>query len=166
MLFEHCYAILLVAEVTMLARLPHPWIFYILQCVLYIPKQCLWAYYISYFVCAWNFVFLMWILTRASGKLFLLCAECTGPVQELEWPDRGLLDLLLCSETLVSDRCCMSELPVPGVCRPVFLCRGRIPWVRGMATEMDEKHCTINQNSSVVAAKCLYLEFLVQDRTS
>ena len=33
-------------------------------------------------------------------------------------------DILLCSETLVSDMRYVSEVLVPGFCRPVLLCRG------------------------------------------
>ena len=36
-------------------------------------------------------------------------------------------DILLCSETLVSDMHHVSELLVPGFGRPVLLCRGRMP---------------------------------------
>ena len=35
-------------------------------------------------------------------------------------------DILLCSETLVSDLRHVSELPVPGFGRPVLLCRGKL----------------------------------------
>ena len=42
-------------------------------------------------------------------------------------------DLLLCSETLVSDKRNLSELLVPGFGRPVLLCRDGMPWVCGMA---------------------------------
>ena len=35
-------------------------------------------------------------------------------------------DILLCSETLVSDSRHVSELLVPGFCRPVLLCWGRM----------------------------------------
>ena len=41
-------------------------------------------------------------------------------------------DLLLCSETLVSDRRHMSELLVPGF-SPVLLCWDGVPQARGMA---------------------------------
>ena len=66
---------------------------------------------------AWNFGFRMWRLTRAPGVLFL------GPKY----------DLLLCSETLVSDRRHISEFLVPGFDRPVLLCRDGVPRARGMA---------------------------------
>ena len=42
-------------------------------------------------------------------------------------------DILLCSETLVSDSRHVSELLVPGFGRTVLLCRGRMPRARGMA---------------------------------
>ena len=42
-------------------------------------------------------------------------------------------DILLCSETLVSDLHHVSELLVPGFGRPVLLCRGKLPRPRGMA---------------------------------
>ena len=42
-------------------------------------------------------------------------------------------DLLLCSETLVSDRRHISGLLIPGFGRPVLLCRDRMPLARGMA---------------------------------
>ena len=42
-------------------------------------------------------------------------------------------DILLCSETLVSDMRHVSEVLVPGFCRPVLLCRRKMPRARGMA---------------------------------
>ena len=42
-------------------------------------------------------------------------------------------DILLCSETLVSDSHHVSELLVPGFGRPVLLSRGRMPRAQGMA---------------------------------
>ena len=42
-------------------------------------------------------------------------------------------DILLCSETLVSDMRHVSEVLVPGFGRPVLLCRGKMPRARGMA---------------------------------
>ena len=41
-------------------------------------------------------------------------------------------DILLCSETLVSDIRHVSKMLVPGFCRPVLLCRGKMPRARGM----------------------------------
>ena len=42
-------------------------------------------------------------------------------------------DILMCSETLVSDMRHVSELLVPGFGRPVLLCRGKMPRTRGVA---------------------------------
>ena len=42
-------------------------------------------------------------------------------------------DILLCSETLVSDMRHVSELLVPGFGCIVLLCRGKMPQARGMA---------------------------------
>ena len=41
-------------------------------------------------------------------------------------------DILLCSETLVSDLHHVSELLVPGFGRPVLLCRGKQPRASGI----------------------------------
>ena len=65
-------------------------------------------------------------------------------------------DILLCSETLVSDLRHVSELLVPWFGRPVMLCRGKL---RHMY-EMDMEHFA-NQNLSVVVVKCWLLEFVV-----
>ena len=48
---------------------------------------------------------------------------------------RGLAgnDILLCSENLVSDMRHVSEVLVPGFCRPVLLRQGKMPRARGMA---------------------------------
>ena len=42
-------------------------------------------------------------------------------------------DILLCSETLVSDMRHVSEVLVPGFCRAVLLCLGKMPRAYGMA---------------------------------
>ena len=42
-------------------------------------------------------------------------------------------DLLLCSESMLSDRRHILEFLVPGFGRPVLLCRDEMPWARGMA---------------------------------
>ena len=42
-------------------------------------------------------------------------------------------DILLCSETVVSDMHHVSEVLVPSFCRPVLLCRGKMPRAHGMA---------------------------------
>ena len=63
-------------------------------------------------------------------------------------------DLLLCSETLVSDMRLVSELLVPGFGRPVLLCRGRMPGE--MVTERFA-----NPSLSVAVAKCWFLGLVV-----
>ena len=70
-------------------------------------------------------------------------------------------DILLCSETLVSDMRHVSEVLVPGSGRPVLLCRGKMPRAHGMAAfEMVTDHFA-NPNLSVVVAKCWFLGFVV-----
>ena len=46
-------------------------------------------------------------------------------------------DILLYSETLVSDMCHVSEVLVPGFGGPVLLCRGKMPRARGMAATFE-----------------------------
>ena len=71
-------------------------------------------------------------------------------------------DILLCSETLVSDMCHVPEVLVPGFCRPVVLCRARcLGHVRWLHTyEMVTEHFA-NPNLSVVVAKCWFWGFVV-----
>ena len=42
-------------------------------------------------------------------------------------------DIMLCSETLVSDMRHMFKVLVPGFCRPLMLCWGKMPRAREMA---------------------------------
>ena len=49
-------------------------------------------------------------------------------------------DILLCSETLVSDMHHMSEVLVPSFCRPVLLSRGKMPRARGMAVYVRDSY--------------------------
>ena len=74
-------------------------------------------------------------------------------------------DTLLCSETLVSDMRQVSEVLVPGFCRPVLLCRGKMPrlhmfeiWLHMF--EMVTEHFA-NQYLSVVVAKSWFLGYVV-----
>ena len=69
-------------------------------------------------------------------------------------------DILLCCETLVSDMRHVSEVLVPGFCRPVLLCRGKMPagWLHTF--EMVTEHF-VNPNLSVVVAKCWFLGLVV-----
>ena len=71
-------------------------------------------------------------------------------------------DILLCSETLVSDIHHVLEVLVPGFGRPVLLCLGEIPRARGMAHtfEMVTEYFA-NPNWIVVVAKYCFLAFVV-----
>ena len=54
-------------------------------------------------------------------------------------------DILLCSETFVSDMRLVSELLVPGFCRQVLLCRGKLPRARGMAAYVGDGYEAFRQ---------------------
>ena len=54
-------------------------------------------------------------------------------------------DLLLSSETLVSDRRHISELLVPGFGRPVLLCQDGMPRARGMAAYVRDGYGAFRQ---------------------
>ena len=54
-------------------------------------------------------------------------------------------DILLCSETLVSDICHVLELPIPGFGRPVSLCRCKMPRVQGMAAYVRDGYRAFRQ---------------------
>ena len=97
--------------------------------------------YLIFLMLALGFGFRMWRLTLARGGLFPLSADCSV-VMCGAWPGTlvnltvasSQYDMLLCSETLVSDLRHVTELLVPGFGRPVLLCRGRLPRARGMAS--------------------------------
>ena len=66
-------------------------------------------------------------------------------------------DMLLCSETLVSDIRQVSELLVPGFGCPVLLCRGKRPRARGMAGYVQDGYGAFaNPNLSVVVGQCWF----------
>ena len=71
-------------------------------------------------------------------------------------------DILLCSETLVSDMHHVSEMLFPSFCHPVLLCRARclvsVGWL--YMFEMVTEHFA-KPNLSVVVEKCLFLGFVV-----
>ena len=54
-------------------------------------------------------------------------------------------DLLLCSETLVSDMRHVSEVLVPGFGCPVLLCRGKMPRARGIAAYVRDDYGAFRQ---------------------
>ena len=78
-------------------------------------------------------------------------------------------DLLLCSETVVSNRRQLSELLIPGVGRPslvVPIWDASGPWDRRLhMCEMDMGNFA-NPNFRVVVTRCWYLGFVVLGRTS
>ena len=55
-------------------------------------------------------------------------------------------DILLCSETLVSDMRQVSLLLVPGFGHPVVLCRGRMPRAREMAAYVRNEFRAFRQS--------------------
>ena len=93
----------------------------------------------------------------------ILCSNVRGLARNLSdlTAASSQYDILLCSETLVSDMRHVLELLVPGFGRSVSLCQGKMPWARGMHTyKMVTEHFT-NPNLSVVVAKCWFLGFVV-----
>ena len=54
-------------------------------------------------------------------------------------------DILLCSETLVSDMRHVLEVLVPSFCLPVLLCRGKMPRARGMASYVQDGYGAFRQ---------------------
>ena len=85
---------------------------------------------------AWNFGLRMWRLTLrpVHGACRILCSNVRGLSKNLSdvTVASSQYDLLLCSETLVSDRRRISELLVPGFGRPVLLYRDGMLLARGM----------------------------------
>ena len=65
----------------------------------------------------------------------ILCSNVRGLARNLSdlTMASSRYDILLCSEILVSDMCHVLEVLVPSFCRPVLLCRGKMPRARGMA---------------------------------
>ena len=71
-------------------------------------------------------------------------------------------DLLLCSETLVSDRRHTSELLVPGFGHPVLLYQDGVPQARGMAAYVQDSYGAFRQTKfGEMGVWCVVL-----DRTS
>ena len=69
------------------------------------------------------------------GTCRILCSNVRGLSKNLSdvTVASSQYDMLLCSETLVSDRHHMSELLVPGFGRPVLLCQDGVPRAHEMA---------------------------------
>ena len=94
----------------------------------------------------------MWRQTLARVVLYRMSAEYSV-VMCRAWPGTFDLtvassqhDILLCSETLVSDMRHVSEVLVPGFCRPVLLCRGKMPRARGMAAYIRDGYGAFRQS--------------------
>ena len=77
----------------------------------------------------------------------LLCSNVWGLTGNLSDLTVALsrYDILLCSETLVSDMRHASELMVPGFGRPVMLYRGRVLRARGMAAYVRDSYGAFHQ---------------------
>ena len=91
----------------------------------------------------------------------ILCSNVWG----LAWNLKDLTvalsqyDILLCSETLVSDMRHVSEVLVPGFCRPV-LCQGKMPRAHGMAAYVRDDYGAFRQ-SKFECGCCEMLVFTV-----
>ena len=77
----------------------------------------------------------------------ILCSNVRGLAENLSDPTvaSSQYDILLCSETLVSDMRRVSEVLIPGFCRPVLLCRGKMPRARGMAAYVGDGYGAFRQ---------------------
>ena len=94
----------------------------------------------------------MWRLTLGCGVLFPLSPDrivmCwpLGPARNLNdlTVASSKYDILLCSETLVSDMHHVLESLVPGLGHPV-LCWGRMPWAREKAAYLGDRYLAFHQ---------------------
>ena len=90
----------------------------------------------------------MWRQTLTRGVLYLLPAEYSV-VMCGAWPGASFQhNILLCSETLVSDMrhvSVLSEVLVPGFGRHVLLCQGKMPRARGMAAYVRDGYGVFRQ---------------------
>ena len=79
----------------------------------------------------------------------ILCRNVRGLAGNLIYSDLTVAssqyDILFCSETLVSDMRHVSELLVPGLGRPVLLCRGKMPRARGMLAYVRDGYRAFRQ---------------------
>ena len=74
----------------------------------------------------------VFLYLRSAEYSVVMCRVWPGTYSDLTVAS-SQYDILLCSETLVSDMHHVSEVLVSGFCRPVLLCRGKMPRARGMA---------------------------------
>ena len=83
------------------------------------------------------------VCRRPCSMSVVMCWALPGTYSDLTGAS-SRYDLLLCSETLVSDIRHVSVL-VPGFGRPVLLCRGRMPRAQGMSTYVRDGYGTFRQ---------------------
>ena len=83
-------------------------------------------------------------------------------------------NILLCSETLVSDMHHVSELLAPGLGRPVLLSQGRMPRARGMMAYVQDGYgalchpkfeCCCRGPSLAPVCVCSYMAMLCPEKT-
>ena len=93
----------------------------------------------------------MWRQTLARGVLYLRSAEyssnmrcLTGNLSDVTVAS-SQYDILLCSETLVSDMRHVSEVLVLGFSRTFFVCLGKIPRTPGMAAYVRDGYGAFRQ---------------------
>ena len=93
------------------------------------------------------------------GACRILCSNVQGLSKNLSDVTMALsqYDLLLCFETLVSDRRHKSELLVPGFGGPVLLCRDGVLRARGMAAYVRDGYGAFRQPKF----ECFCCEMLV-----
>ena len=119
---------------------------------LFLHLYSLWIFFISFFYGCLR----LWFLDVETnpGPHRPIPAVCRILCNNVRGLDRNLSDLtmassqydiLLCSETLVSDMRHVSEVLVPGFRRPVLLCRGKMPRARGMAAYVRDGYGAFRQ---------------------
>ena len=127
-------------------QLPFPIIFCVLNC----KHQTVYGFfYLNFYACL-----RLRFLDVDPGPRRVVSAVCRILCSNVLGVDRNLCvltvaspqyDLLLCSETLVSDMRHVSELLVPGFGRPVLLCGGKMPRARGMAAYVRDGYGAFRQ---------------------
>ena len=92
----------------------------------------------------------------------LLCSNVRGLAGNLSdlTVASSQYDMLLCSETLVSDMRQVSKVLVRDFCRPVLLCRGKMSRVRGMAAYVRDGYGAFRQPKFEIGF-CEMLVFMV-----
>ena len=97
-----------------------------------------------------------------AGVCRILCSnvrDLAGNLSDLTVAS-SQYDILLCSETLVSDMRHASEVLVPGFCRPVLLCRGKMPQARWMAAYVRDGYGAFRR-SKFECCCCISPDFLL-----